>query len=226
VNPKPSLPQCLVLHDKWCPDCKEVRSRTDFYKNRSQPDGLGGHCKNCHRRRVYESRASNPGLRVAESRTYYEKNKAACNERNRQWAARNPEKKKEDARRWALENPDRRRDASRKWSTANPEKRKEIVRQSFLRRNYCIDPQLYDKLLAAQGGGCAICGRLRANEKHFAIDHDHSCCPGIKSCGKCIRGILCPLCNRSLGQFGDNVDGLLKVLKYLENPPWGELRES
>ena len=48
------------------------------------------------------------------------------------------------------------------------------------------------------------------------IDHDHTCCPGRRSCGKCIRGLPCPVCNRGLGMFKDSVKSLLRAVDYLE----------
>lgn len=62
-----------------------------------------------------------------------------------------------------------------------------------------------DAMLAAQGGGCATCGHaLRwgdgdKKKRKACVDHDHACCPGSGSCGKCVRQILCNPCNIRLG---------------------------
>src|SRR5674476_92183 len=63
-------------------------------------------------------------------------------------------------------------------------------------RNYGLSPTQYKELIAK---GCAICGSM----KNPHIDHDHNCCPGRYSCGKCVRGALCAKHNVSLGAFND-----------------------
>jgi len=44
-------------------------------------------------------------------------------------------------------------------------------------------------------------GRLRSA---LALDHDHACCPGAVSCGKCLRGVLCNRCNVAIGYLKDD----------------------
>lgn len=61
-------------------------------------------------------------------------------------------------------------------------------------------PEWYANRLAQQENCCAICRqpeRFKKNGKtqRLGVDHDHGCCPGRKSCGKCIRGLLCNRCN-------------------------------
>ena len=89
----------------------------------------------------------------------------------------------------------------RKAMRATPARRsaaKTSKRKSHLKIYYGITPQDYDAMLAAQGGGCAICGRKQYKNQNLCVDHDHSCCPGSKSCGKCVRGLLCHRCNQKI----------------------------
>ncbi|MCM1943144.1 endonuclease VII domain-containing protein [Streptomyces sp. G3] len=77
----------------------------------------------------------------------------------------------------------------------------------------------YRSLLAAQGGKCAVCGVDSPTDfrtRRFHVDHDHSCCPTTKkSCGQCVRGLLCHACNTGLGNFQDNPERLLAAVAYL-----------
>jgi hypothetical protein len=47
------------------------------------------------------------------------------------------------------------------------------------------------------------------------VDHDHNHCKGDRSCGDCVRGLLCADCNRGLGSFHDCIRYLLNAVKYL-----------
>lgn len=68
----------------------------------------------------------------------------------------------------------------------------------WLKYTYKMTQEAYDTLWTAQEGKCAICRRELSTVKRVCIDHDHSCCPGYKSCGKCTRGLLCLTCNAKL----------------------------
>lgn len=50
--------------------------------------------------------------------------------------------------------------------------------------NYNVTRGFIDRLLAFQGGRCAICGVTDESARTLHIDHDHTCCPGRRSCGK------------------------------------------
>ena len=76
----------------------------------------------------------------------------------------------------------------------------------------------YDGILADQSDGCAICGSvIPGGRGRFHVDHDHNCCgPGQKSCGKCVRGLLCVHCNFMLGHAQDDPGVLRAAADYLE----------
>lgn len=73
---------------------------------------------------------------------------------------------------------------------------------------YGLKPGQYETLLAAQGGGCAICGRTDPGGRGlFHVDHDHA--------NNCVRGLLCQRCNMGLGLFNDNSTVLANAIRYL-----------
>lgn len=88
-------------------------------------------------------------------------------------------------------------------------------------RIYGISEYEYRRIYEAQGRCCYICQRAKGTgRKRLSVDHDHSCCPGPTSCGKCVRGLLCLKCNRDvLGHLRDDPDALRRAVEYLTNPP-------
>lgn len=108
------------------------------------------------------------------------------------------------------ERVERRRQSVSAWQKEHPE----WVRDRNLKR-FNITGAEADALLAEQGGGCAICGEP-PSRRALDIDHDHSCCDGNFSCGKCIRGLLCSDCNMGIGKLGDrDPERLLAAAGYL-----------
>lgn len=76
---------------------------------------------------------------------------------------------------------------------------------------YGLTPSCFDEILKKQNCACAICGKSSgwiANGGQLVVDHCHKT--------KKVRGLLCPSCNRGLGQFEDNPTFLQKAAQYVE----------
>jgi hypothetical protein len=69
---------------------------------------------------------------------------------------------------------------------------------------YGLTVEDFDRMLAEQGGVCAICSR---EHERMCVDHCHET-------GK-VRGILCSPCNRAIGQLGDTVEHVQRAVTYL-----------
>jgi hypothetical protein len=82
-----------------------------------------------------------------------------------------------------------------------------------LKYRFGITLDEYNDMLEAAAGSCQACGER--SEETLHVDHDHNCCPGKRSCGGCIRGLLCGRCNRLLGMAKDDPEILLRAIAYL-----------
>jgi hypothetical protein len=95
------------------------------------------------------------------------------------------------------------------------ERRKDSTRKWYLKSTYGISQEKYLEMLESNNNSCWICNEKRDYWLH--VDHDHSCCPTDKSCGRCVRGLLCHNCNSLLGNAKDNLNILRKAIEYLDN---------
>jgi hypothetical protein len=80
-------------------------------------------------------------------------------------------------------------------------------------RKYNVSIEWLNNKLAK---GCEVCGSY----DRLVVDHDNKCCPmgrsrNSKSCGDCVRGILCNDCNLAIGYMKDDMDRMIKAVEYL-----------
>jgi hypothetical protein len=190
VSPEEMSPKELrnVGLKRCAGSCGEIKPRTDFGSN-----GLGqgprSYCGPCDAAKQLARRAANP-----EKFRRYDRERRS-----------NPEVK--EHRRSVAQ---ARRNADIETARAN-----ETRRDLALKFNITIDQ--YEKMLRDQGGVCAICRQPCKMNRRLSVDHDHSCCPGKRSCGRCVRGLLCANCNTGLGHLGDDLDRLVAAAEYLRS---------
>lgn len=93
---------------------------------------------------------------------------------------------------------------------------KEQTRKSYLLYTYNITLEQYDQMFKDQNGCCKFCNRSQSEfQKILSVDHDHNCCPGAKSCGKCVRGLLCQRCNTLLGFIEKHPELIRRMLERI-----------
>lgn len=103
----------------------------------------------------------------------------------------------------AMERQRQRTAASKPTRVVTPEARARWRRaHKFVRLG--ITEEQFNRLLEAQGYACGMCHEPFEEDQRMFADHDHACCPKqltatAKTCGKCIRGLLCFRCNTALG---------------------------
>lgn len=187
---------------KTCNKCGETKELNMFYKLSTSPDGHNKSCRICMQ---------------AYSRNIREKNRTSneTRELNLELAATtfklcsgcNTEKSL-----LMFGSAPNRKEGRHTWCKVCL---KDRVWEYKIKNIYNITIDFYLDLLDKQDGKCAIC-QSPPLKKRLAIDHDHTCCDGDSSCGKCIRGLLCASCNTGLGYAQDSVSILESMIVYLK----------
>jgi len=118
----------------------------------------------------------------------------------------------ETVRQYRIRNSDRVRSTQKASFRRNYER---TGRPYRLLRQFGITLVEYDRLLAEQGGMCAICKGVASSragrKKALSVDHDHV--TGV------IRGLLCETCNTGLGMFRDDPALFATAGEYLRTHP-------
>jgi hypothetical protein len=158
---------------KVCKSCKESKPLSEFYKAHYswEKDGHDYYCKYC---RVGKSLKSHRNL-----------NKKPCSLRE----CNHPQYAKSFCR----------MHYARYHRTGSPadKYKDEYNHSSYIKYQYGITAEDYNRMAK---DGCQICGNA-ASTTRLHVDHDHACCDRDKSCGKCVRGVLCSRCNASVDKY-------------------------
>ena len=153
--------------------------------------------------------------KAEQARQYRDGNKPRIAASKREYHEKNVDKIRAKKQRHYEENREEYYARLRRWTEENPEKAAIKRRRNWLMRTFKITPAEYDEMLKSQGGTCAICYQDDPSGRRLAVDHDRSCCPGKKSCGKCVRALLCGNCNRGIGMFQDDPKVAQAAVDYL-----------
>lgn len=154
---------------------------------------------------------------LIKNRGYYASNRKKVLAQKKVWYAHNRNRKRTYDRAYYQANRTRLLGAQKEYYTVNLEKirdyRKEYWtkdREKKLARrrdsNYGLASGEFERLLAAQGGRCAIC---KQTPKKLCVDHCHGS-------GK-VRGLLCGKCNFAIGHLDDSSEKARAAARYLKS---------
>lgn len=173
-----------------CSRCEEIKDEDQFYTCGSKPGGYTSHCKSCF--------LALQAIRLRRNR-----------ERPTTEIERRPDVLRKCCGCKRLL-PETEFHINRQTKQGLSARCRECASHKLRRyRGAKITRDEYETILAAQGGHCALCDKVRETSgRSLSVDHDHKT-------GK-VRGILCVLHNTLLGSAEDSIEILQSAIAYLE----------
>jgi hypothetical protein len=93
---------------------------------------------------------------------------------------------------------------TRRWHKENPDVRRE---SNWKTREISCTVEQYEQMMQEQDSVCAICEMPEPSGRNLAVDHSHET-------GE-VRGLLCTLCNVTVGKFEGGRIPLNRFLHYM-----------
>lgn len=113
------------LRLKRCSDCKQFKPFKDFWKNKSNRDGLQSYCKICNIVKIKEYNNKYPNKKKLSDRKWAKKNPEKVREKVRKFRKKNHEKTRRWVREWQKKNREKTREYAKQYRKTNPTKKKE-----------------------------------------------------------------------------------------------------
>lgn len=216
---------------KTCIRCNRTRLKVYFHKRRAEADGYDYYCKDCQREKTTRM-ADERAQQIAEGKAALADVKACreCGE-VKPLLDFSPRRDQADGHHWWCIDCKRAKDRAygKVYRENNPEQKRQSARKyvrkadvrelrskTTLREKYGLTPESLLAKIEAQGGNCPFCPP-GTDVTNWDVDHDHECCPDAKTCGKCLRDILCHKHNLGLGYWNDDPVLLRQAAEYIES---------
>lgn len=104
-----------------------------------------------------------------------------------------------------------RRETTRRYRDANREQLRAYGRDYWRIQREADVAAMWEQC----GGLCCYCELPLPRDSKVVIDHDHTCCPPMKSCVKCRRGLAHNNCNVAIGMADDDPARLERIAANL-----------
>jgi len=176
------------MKTKRCGHCKEVKSISEFCRDKSTKSGFQCWCKKCGYQSAKDYLKNNPDVREGRNKQARERYKNSSKIRNKQI------------------------NKTLGWREKNREKYAYYMWGYGLKK-FNLTTDDYDKELEKQNEVCALCGKKETVKnqygvKRLATDHNH--------CTNKFRGLLCQRCNTGIGSLRVDEQGIELLLKAIE----------
>lgn len=187
---------------KHCERCNRIKPVNSFLKRKATLDGYQQMCRECFTG-APDGFLKCKRCRQTKPEDQFYRRKGVLTGRSRKCT----ECTKVLSAEWLSKNREHCRARDREYYHNN----KAMFRESLLRSKYGIGIAEYEQMLEQQSGVCAICEQPQSDPRYEALAVDHCHATGR------IRGLLCNLCNKSLGGFKDSPERLRRAAEYLES---------